>query len=196
MKPATGVTVWRRVSAVLLCLGVATVAEANAGLPMLTVVWPVAWMLLLPVVAVEALAAIRSTGLGWKRCLAGSAIANAASTVLGIPLTWMLLVGVEMLLPRGGPASGLASVGAKVLAVTVQAPWLIPYPSGPLERAGISGDLVALLQQADELSTMAELSGRAVADARLEELIARAGQLAAQTSTEFWQAKVRETDFG
>ena len=97
---------------------------------MLAVVWPVSWMLLLPVVALEAVVALRSTGLGWKKCVLGSAIANAASTVLGIPLAWSLLVGLEMLLTSdGGVAFGLASPGARILSVMVQAPWLIPYKS-------------------------------------------------------------------
>jgi hypothetical protein len=71
--------------------------------------------------------------------------------------------------------------------------WALGRPNfwGSLERAGISGDLVALLQEADELSALAELSGRTAADARLEELIAQAGQLAARTSAQLWQAKAK-----
>ena len=47
--------------------------------------------------------------------------------MIGIPLTWVLLAGLEMLATSGGRAYGLDTWPRKVLAFTVQAPWLIPY---------------------------------------------------------------------
>jgi hypothetical protein len=53
-------------------------------------------------------------------------ISNVTSTVIGIPLTWFLLVLAQMV-TGGGGAYGIDSVTGKILAVTWQAPWLIPY---------------------------------------------------------------------
>ena len=53
-------------------------------------------------------------------------LANVASTILGFPLLWILLVLLQFGL-GGGHAYGLQSWWGKLYAVTVQAPWLIPY---------------------------------------------------------------------
>jgi hypothetical protein len=51
--------------------------------------------------------------------------ANLASTLVGIPATWLLLFVLEAWLARG--AFGLDTPSQRVLAVTLQSPWLIPY---------------------------------------------------------------------
>jgi hypothetical protein len=59
----------------------------------------------------------------------------------------------------------------------------------PLELAGLHEDLVAVLQEADELSALA---GRAAADARLDEMIATARLRLAPTADGLWRVAVRE----
>ena len=79
-------------------------AWADVGLPMLVVVWPASALALLPVVIVEASFARRPLGLTVRRSLALSALANAASTIIGIPVAWgVLLVPLfaAAVLPRG-----------------------------------------------------------------------------------------------
>jgi hypothetical protein len=98
---------------------------------MLAVIWPASWILFVPIVIVEAAFIRRLFTVSWKRSLAVSSAANALSTLVGIPLAWLALVFVQMVVlgSAGGTAHGLVGLGHKLLAVTFQAPWLIPYES-------------------------------------------------------------------
>jgi hypothetical protein len=116
------------ISAIIL-LAFSSVASADAGVPMLYLIWPGSWVLFVPIVVVEAIVARRLLDLAVGRSLALSAVANAASTLVGIPATWGALLLVEILATSGGEAYGLDTVPRKILAFTVQAPWLIPYES-------------------------------------------------------------------
>lgn len=105
-------------------------ARADAGVPMLALVWPASWILFIPVVAIEAWIARRITGLSVKRSVLATSLANGVSTLVGIPLVWILLALIQVfMVPRGGEALGLDSFWHRVFAVTAQAPWLIPYES-------------------------------------------------------------------
>ena len=110
----------------ILVLMLPGIAYANAGLPMLFLAMPVFLISLLPIIAIEAFYISKSLNLTIKESLKIVSISNVFSTVVGIPLTWFLLVVVQML-TGGGGAYGLNSFMGKVLAVTWQAPWLIPY---------------------------------------------------------------------
>jgi hypothetical protein len=55
-----------------------------------------------------------------------AASANLVSTLVGIPVTWGILVFLQ-LITGAGAGWGLETPLQKVLAVTVQSPWLIPY---------------------------------------------------------------------
>jgi hypothetical protein len=94
-------------------------ALADAGLPMIAIVWPASAIVFLPVVMVEALVARRLLGLTFRKSLAVSALANAASTIGGIPVTWALLV-----LPLLGVA--FLPDALRFLAVPFYAAWLPP----------------------------------------------------------------------
>lgn len=100
-------------------------ASANIGVPMIAVFLPPLWLSLLPVIVVEAWVVSRWLPLAPGRAFSGSAIGNFASTVIGVPLMWMFLAVFQLAL--AGTARGLSSIGARAYAVTVQAPWLIPY---------------------------------------------------------------------
>jgi len=113
----------------IILLMASTPAYADAGVPMLYLVWPASWILFVPIVLVEAAVARTLLRLATLRALLVSAVSNAASTLVGIPLTWLLLAVLEILATSGGRAYGLNTWPRKVLAFTVQAPWLIPYES-------------------------------------------------------------------
>lgn len=104
-------------------------AYANAGLPMLALVAPLSWIALIPVIAIEAWIGRRTVaGVGWGRALGATAAANALSTLVGVPITWGLLFGIQILVPNGGGAAvPIGTFLGKLFAVTVQAPWLLPY---------------------------------------------------------------------
>lgn len=118
-------------------------AHANAGVPMLFVIMPGLAYSLIPIILVEALYLWKK--LSVEPMVAGqlSVIANLVSTIAGIPVTWFLLVCIQMV-TGGGAAYGLDTWLGKVIAVTWQAPWLIPY-EGDLDWMVPVAALVLLL---------------------------------------------------
>ena len=92
---------------------------------MIAVFLPALWLSLLPVILVEAWVIARWLPLAPRRAVSGAGLGNVLSTLVGIPLMWVLLATGQLVL--AGTARGLSSIGAKTYAVTVQAPWLIPY---------------------------------------------------------------------
>jgi hypothetical protein len=97
---------------------------ADMGLPMIEVIWPPAWIALIPVIFIEAEIGRRIMRASFRRTVCASTAANVFSTVLGIPLTWIALAVVEML---GFSADkGLDTPGKAIYSVTVQSPWLMP----------------------------------------------------------------------
>ena len=79
------------------------IAQADAGLSMLALLWPLSWIAFIPVVIIEAWIAKRILDLTWKQSFIKTGIANAYSTIVGIPLTWVSLVFIQLtLLPGGG----------------------------------------------------------------------------------------------
>jgi len=101
-------------------------AAANAGIPMLFVVWPSSWVLLFAIIPIESYVAARILKLPFRTVLKAFTNANLISTFVGIPITWIILVAMQML-SGGGSAWGLGTTIQKILSVTVQSPWLIPY---------------------------------------------------------------------
>jgi hypothetical protein len=118
----------------VLTIGAAWPARADAGIPMLALIWPPAWLLLLIIVPVEAYFARRMLALDWRGALGLSARANLVSTLVGIPLTWFVLALVEfgtgyvMYLLRLGDAD-VSPLVQRAVAITVLAPWLVPGDS-------------------------------------------------------------------
>lgn len=116
-----------RTTLLLLVLGFVSpgLAEANAGIPMIMLLWPGAWLLFVPIVVLEAQVARRLFSVPWRSALMLSGEANLYSTLAGIPGAWLALFVLEAI--AGGLASLLpdaqqASWGAYLLA-PFMAPW-------------------------------------------------------------------------
>jgi hypothetical protein len=105
-----------------------TAAWANIGVPMIFVTMPAMLIGLLPTIGIEAYIIKNNLNLIPKKAIITSTVANAISTTIGVPLTWGALVLLQMI-TGGGGAHGLQTFFKKFLAVTWQAPWLIPYES-------------------------------------------------------------------
>ncbi len=112
----------------VLCVALPTPALADVGVPMIFVTFPAMVAALIPVTVVEGLYLARALSLPKGNALKVSALANITSTLVGIPITWFILVVVQMV-TGGGAALGLNTIGRRFLAVTWQAPWLVPYES-------------------------------------------------------------------
>lgn len=125
----------RRATAALGILLWPGLAQANAGLPMLWVLWPFAIAAIVPIVLVEAWVVQRGIGLSWRVSLWEMSKANVVSTLVGLPLTWVALVALEMLaahltmatkISDGYPPSWVGEIGTVVMS----APWLGPFRTG------------------------------------------------------------------
>jgi hypothetical protein len=101
---------------------------ADAGVPMIFFQLPAMLCGLLPVILAEFFVARKMLIVPPTSAFKGVAVANLISTIIGFPLLWILLVVVELCVGGGG-AHGLQTIWGRVYAVTVQAPWLIPYES-------------------------------------------------------------------
>ena len=104
---------------------------ANAGLPMLMVVWPPLILALVPVVLLESWVVCRTTSVPWRSSLWSMSKANLISTLVGVPLTWVLLAGVEIIVAEtfirtGATSYPPASVG-DIGNVILSAAWLGPW---------------------------------------------------------------------
>ena len=101
-------------------------AQANAGVPMIFLTLPGMALALVPVIVLEMRVLAKGLGLTQRVAFKVSAWANLLTTFVGAPLTWVILTVLEGV-TGGGRAYGIDTPAKKLLAVTWQAPWLIPY---------------------------------------------------------------------
>lgn len=111
-----------------LVLTSSSAALADAGIPMLVIVYPSMIVTLLPVVVLETVILRRRLGTALRRTAFVVMLSNLASTMVGIPLAWAALVGLEVA-TSGGVWPLLDTFAGKLLAVTWQAPWLFRHES-------------------------------------------------------------------
>lgn len=104
---------------------------ADAGVPMIFITWPGMVLLLLPIIAAEWAFIIRRTSLPKRRLLWATAAANALSTIVGIPLTWAVLLLCEMgIFAATAHISKLGgswnSPLGQIVGTILSAPWIAP----------------------------------------------------------------------
>ncbi len=100
---------------------------ANAGVPMIFLALPPMIILLIPIILIEGWSSIGIiNGIDRKQIWSGVIRANLFSTFIAWPVAWFLMVVLQMI-AGGGAMYGLDSPLKLILAVTIQAPWLIPY---------------------------------------------------------------------
>ena len=116
---------------VVVLLLVACPAYADMGIPMIAWILPVSWLSLIPIILVEAIVAARLLKKNYWAALKLSTAANTISTIIGIPVTWLLMTFAQMLV-GGDRAHGLTTFAQKMYAVTIQSPWLLPYGKSSL----------------------------------------------------------------
>ena len=121
----------------LALLALAAPVSANVGVPMITYAWPAAWLLLVPVVLLEAVVARRTLHTTWRRALVVAAASNLVSTLVGIPLAWggVLLAGslVREITPRAIHGWVMKPFHAAWLpALPDHLPWLLPAAGATL----------------------------------------------------------------
>ena len=78
-------------TAVLLLLIWPTRTFADIGLPMVAVYLPPAWLALLPIIGIEAGFGCWRFKVPARRAVIAQAAANCLSTLIGLPITWVML---------------------------------------------------------------------------------------------------------
>jgi len=68
---------------------------ADAGIPMIALTLPLMLMLLIPVIVVEGLLCKKWLGLTMAEAMKSNAASNLASTIIGAPVAWAIMLGVE-----------------------------------------------------------------------------------------------------
>lgn len=129
--------------AILLLLAIfPSVAFANAGLPMLAILWPLSLPAFLPVVFIESYLINKYLSLGYRNSLNLVTKANIFSTAIGIPIAWIACFAIEMLLmivlvkvvgTKSYPPSVISSFPEPfntITAVLLTFPWLGPWREG------------------------------------------------------------------
>jgi hypothetical protein len=101
---------------------------------MIAITLPGMVVLLLPIIAIETVVIVRRTFLARTKTLWVTTLANLASTIVGVPLTWLCLVVCEM-----GLFATLSHVAAfesrfdrpfyRIVGTILSVPWL-----GPIDR--------------------------------------------------------------
>jgi hypothetical protein len=76
------------------------IALADAALPIFFIEWPIMLFALIPVIVVEAVLVRRWVPLSYWEAFIGIGLANALSTVFGVPLAW-LAMQLAIMLPMG-----------------------------------------------------------------------------------------------
>ena len=98
----------------------------NMGLPMIVPAMYFMVLGMIPIDLIESLYIARRLKIRFSRTIAPVALANTLSTIVGIPLAWGVKFCVQV--ATGGlGAYGVKGFVGKLLAVTVQAPWLLPF---------------------------------------------------------------------
>lgn len=108
---------------------ISTQASANAGIPMIIIVEPLLWLTFIPIVLIESVIYVKTIqGLSFKKIIIPTVLANVFSTIIGIPVTWLGLFGIEAVL-SGGSEFNVIEPFKSILNVTVNAPWMLPDPT-------------------------------------------------------------------
>lgn len=122
----------------LLCLFAFTLPVfANAGVPMLVIMWPPLVFSLLFIILIESYIVKKMTTLSFKKSLLENTLSNLFSTLLGVPLIWTLYLLFSFLFHFviGGYLAKLFSAETLKTFIAVEifftaltaAPWIPPY---------------------------------------------------------------------
>ena len=106
--------------------------HANAGVPMLAVAWPAQWLVLVPIVLLETEIIRRGINLPFKQLFWPTAKANFVSTLIGVPVAWLVMLTPLMVI----------SFGHTLLPPEYNIPVWLQYLIFPFTAAWVSGSSI------------------------------------------------------
>jgi hypothetical protein len=109
----------------------AVCAEADTGIPMLAITWPGMVVALIPVVLLEWWVMTSRLTFSKRKLLKLTAITNVVSTVVGIPLAWLVYFFFSFVVSSFAASAKLQfdKPLEKFLTCVIAAPWLGPVES-------------------------------------------------------------------
>ncbi len=116
-----------KIYTLLLLLIVPVPLYANAGIPTIIVSYPLMLIALIPIIFIEALFFTSKMEVKFKSSLVALSVSNAATTILGIPLNWSLLLLFELLITGGSCGPGFDNPIYGIITLIVEAAWLCPW---------------------------------------------------------------------
>lgn len=103
---------------------------ADAGIPMIFLAFPVMLMLLVPIIVVEGFLCKKWLALTTWDAMKSNAVSNLASTIIGVPVAWAIMLSVELtsmgLIQRSHGIENLHSPLANVLYFFLSSAWIAP----------------------------------------------------------------------
>ncbi len=103
---------------------------ADAGIPMIFLTFPLMLMLLIPVVIVEGLLCRKWLNLATWEAMKSNLVSNLASTIIGVPLAWAVMLGVEFIMfgiiDTNNAISNWRSPIAQVISLLLASAWIGP----------------------------------------------------------------------
>lgn len=104
----------------------ATPVFADVGVPMIFFTLPCMLVALIPIILIEAYILLKKLPITKKDAYLCASLSNITSTLIGIPITWGILVLAQMLTGGDGEIYPFDTLLGKFVSVTWQAPWLLP----------------------------------------------------------------------
>jgi hypothetical protein len=103
---------------------------ADAGIPMIFLTFPVMLLVLIPVILIEASLCKKWLNLSTSDAIRSNAVANLASTIIGVPIAWAIMVGVEIgtigLVSKSSAIENSKSPIAHVILFALSSAWIGP----------------------------------------------------------------------
>jgi hypothetical protein len=101
---------------------------ADAGVPMIFLTLPAMGILLIPIILVEGFLCKKWLGLTTWEAMKLNAASNLVSTLIGVPLAWAIMFGIEFLafsaIERSNALQNWNSPIARVVSLLLSAAWL------------------------------------------------------------------------
>jgi hypothetical protein len=113
-------TMLKLLLALLIVLIAASESFANVGLPMISIYLPPAWLALIPIIIIEAIVGTRAFNIPFSDSFRASGIANILTTILGLPLLWLIIV------IAGGLIAYIDNNVAYIISLAITFPFWMP----------------------------------------------------------------------
>lgn len=106
---------------------------ADAGIPMIVLTFPAMVMLLIPVIVIEGFLCKKWLGLTTWQAMKSNTVSNLASTIIGVPVAWAIMLALEFgtmgVVEQSHAIQNWHSPIANVISFSLSSAWIGP-PEG------------------------------------------------------------------